>query len=248
MKVGIIIIGSLLWDENRGKDLEYRKNWRHENLDLKNKIHCKLPVRYGRKSGKGKHYTMVYTKDINYLNYGLGYLIPIQTEIKDIDEIISHAKKLSLAEGKETKSTSKCPVVKGAKEQWAVISFIFNSKLPEDTKMKFRHEWNEKTNIKFLKIDKFNEFKESIINTDGEITSFWPESIKISEQEKVNEFDLILTTCTKINVSKYPSNGDLLKDINKDDREYFFKNLQNGIITFQDFSIVHNKKTAHNTG
>jgi hypothetical protein len=57
LDTGILIIGSLLWDEDR-------QQWRDERLDLSRSELVSAPIRYGRKSGRrrGRTYTMVFSK------------------------------------------------------------------------------------------------------------------------------------------------------------------------------------------
>ena len=63
MKGAILIIGSLLWDPDKNKEIGFRKRWRDKRLIVKNKIHVKAPIRYGKLSCNEKNYTMVFSKD-----------------------------------------------------------------------------------------------------------------------------------------------------------------------------------------
>lgn len=45
---GVIIIGSLFWDDDLNTSDNLRKTWRENSLDLQNKILAKLPIRYVR--------------------------------------------------------------------------------------------------------------------------------------------------------------------------------------------------------
>lgn len=59
LNAGIRIIGSLLWDAERG-----RPAWREARLDIASMQRVTAPIRYGRLSGKGRGYTytMVFSR------------------------------------------------------------------------------------------------------------------------------------------------------------------------------------------
>ena len=65
LKGGVLIIGSLLWQDHLdevGDDI--RKNWRDNSLLLANKIQVKTPIRYGRFSDNSKIYTKLFISKI----------------------------------------------------------------------------------------------------------------------------------------------------------------------------------------
>ena len=72
LKGGVIIIGSLIWEDHLKKADNIRKNWRKQNL-LDKPVLAKVPIRYGRESQTRKHtYTMVFSKSCeNTLGQGL---------------------------------------------------------------------------------------------------------------------------------------------------------------------------------
>ena len=56
LNAGILIIGSLLWDERRGP-------WRDARLDMTSAQTATAPIRYGRLSeSRGNTYTMVFSR------------------------------------------------------------------------------------------------------------------------------------------------------------------------------------------
>lgn len=76
LKSGVIIIGSLLWQdylEREGDNI--RLNWRNSNLDMENKIPVKVPIRYGRISEKSGIPTMIYSNRMKN-KPGFGYVVP----------------------------------------------------------------------------------------------------------------------------------------------------------------------------
>ncbi|MGA2681849.1 MAG: hypothetical protein ABSF44_08630 [Candidatus Bathyarchaeia archaeon] len=85
MKGGVLVIGSLLWD-----DSENRVRWREKNLDIESKFQVYLPIRYGRLSStRNNTYTMVFSNKCYSKNYGLGkgWIIPIAAEIDSFDDL-----------------------------------------------------------------------------------------------------------------------------------------------------------------
>ena len=53
---GILIVGSLLWDERR-------EGWRRSRLDMESAELVTAPIRYGRQSEtRGNTYTMVFSR------------------------------------------------------------------------------------------------------------------------------------------------------------------------------------------
>ena len=97
MKGGVIIIGSLLWDNN----LYEREVW-WEKLDFNNKVKVLLPIRYGRSSSANRKntYSMVFStilEDTNRL--GSGYFIPFKNDISTEKEFIAEIKQFGKVEG-----------------------------------------------------------------------------------------------------------------------------------------------------
>jgi hypothetical protein len=58
IRAGVLIIGSLLWDK------EHRDSWRRSHLRLDDRVHVKVSIRYGRRSGnRGDTFTMTLSPD-----------------------------------------------------------------------------------------------------------------------------------------------------------------------------------------
>jgi len=75
MRVGILIIGSLLWDNKQ------RCDWRQSHLRLNDMVCIKVPIRYGRLSeGRGNTYTMVLGTGEDF---GDAVLVPCMATIED---------------------------------------------------------------------------------------------------------------------------------------------------------------------
>jgi hypothetical protein len=95
LKGGILIIGSLLWDNAE------RQEWRNNHLICKDKIPVPIPIRYGRIStSRHNTYTMVYSNECCSKNkVGKGWVIPIRAKIDMFIDLKSEASALGKAEG-----------------------------------------------------------------------------------------------------------------------------------------------------
>lgn len=238
-KSGVLIMGSLFWDIGNKDFPNYRKKWRQNRLNMRNAIHVKLPIRYGRKSSNG-NYTMVVSKELESKGkLGSGYLVPFKNKTLTLKGLINQAKYLSEAEGKNKNKSfdENSKFVKGGKDKWAIISVLINPNIDRIKKENVLEKWHSIVNKQNIKTQ-YLEFKIgaelSHLSQKGELLIDWIKSIDETYQDKVNQFDLLLMTATIPNIPNYPEIKELRKNISDDDRKYFFNNLRNGIFTFQD--------------
>lgn len=108
LKGGVIIIGSLFWeDENnsvKGQEEKgkFRNGWRDNNLKMKQAFAIPLPVRYGRFSSKKNRketYTMVLSKEYcKDGKMGRGLVVPFKKAISQFEDFYQQAEKLAEAE------------------------------------------------------------------------------------------------------------------------------------------------------
>lgn len=242
MKGAILIVGSLLWDPDQDDKLGFRKAWRDKRLIIKDKIHVKVPIRYGRMSGKAKkkNFTMVFSKECETENlFGTAYLVPLKNwNIRTFKGIENQARFLSEAEGSNDNKLSK-----GNKEKWGTISIMINPKIEKIKKNEILQWWKELVEKDGGLLD-HGEYKvevgdeKSVLSDKGELLINWPQTIDKTKQVIVYEIDFILATCTKSKLNKYPKIDDLHKNISNDERRYFYLNIENGITTFQDRNIL----------
>ena len=240
MKGAILIIGSLLWDPDQNDKLGSRKAWRDKRLIIKDKIHVKVPIRYGRLSGKEgkKNYTMVFSKECETENlFGTAYLVPLKNKnIRTLKGIENQARFLSKAEG--SKDNKLC---KENMKKWGTIGIMINPKIEENRKNEISEWWKELVEKDGGLLD-YGEYKvgdeKSVLSDKGEVLISWPQTIDETKQVIVNEFDFILATCTKPELEEYPNTDDLHEKILTDERKYFYLNIKNGITTFQDRNIL----------
>lgn len=230
LKSGVIIIGSLLWQDYLEKEGDnIRLNWRNSNLDLENKIPVKVPIRYGRISKKSGIPTMIYSNRMKN-RPGFGYVVPFQKKINNVEELIQETVALSVAEGMKGNYV----------RNWGVLSYLFNdnkidSNLKKEIIKLFRKRKNMDFNINEYKVSK----EKSCITKSLKLNINWLESIDPNDSEKLNQFDFLMATATK----PEPNNRlltfeDIANGVKTDnERRYFINNLGNGIITQEDFEI-----------
>lgn len=230
MKAGILIIGSLLWDK-----IDKRKKWRDTRLLLTEKIPVYAPIRYGRLSGNGKTYTMVFSSKIKVKNtMGTAYIVPLANDTNTISDLIKEAECLSYVEGKNEENR----LVKGNSIKWAVIGHIFNPNINANVKNKVQNIWTKK-----LKEADFEDFLENykviedpIISKSGNISIDWPTAVNNKAQMQIDEFDIIITTFTL--PTGYKKIDEQSKIIENDSRNYFYNNIKHKIKTFEDERIL----------
>ena len=60
LKLGILIVGSLIWDSS-----DVRGKWRAKRLNVTSRTLVSVPIRYGRRSrSRGDSYTMVFSHSL----------------------------------------------------------------------------------------------------------------------------------------------------------------------------------------
>src|SRR5271165_4553485 len=95
LNAGILIIGSLLWDERR-------QAWRDSRLDMTSAQTVTAPIRYGRRSEtRGNTYTMVFSR---VCKAGQGTVVRCVHPVSSVDDLISEAEHLWAAEHNATVS------------------------------------------------------------------------------------------------------------------------------------------------
>lgn len=230
LKGGVIIIGSLFWQDYLHKPGDnVRVNWRNTYLDIKNKIPVKVPIRYGRVSTKsGSIPTMVFSNKMKR-KPGFGYVIPFNQRIQHAEEMVAACNALCTAEG----------INEGFIANWGVLGYMINkSRMGKDPTKAIKKIFKDRV-TKFLVVNEYKIGREkSCISKSLELTIPWVEPISGNDQSKIDEFDFLLATATKPTTPS-PAIQKIAQLIKSDTvRKYFMNNIENGIITQEDFSIV----------
>lgn len=228
----VLIIGSLWWDNSE------REQWRNTRLAKEQKILVFAPIRYGRKSLGEKRkntYTMVFSSDCYSKEMGKALLVPFKNKIKNLDELIIEAKKLWKAEGGVENRIS---------GTWGAVGLLVNSdsnfptEIVDGWKSFYKGQEPEwKPDFKAIG----NEA--ASLSDNGILMLQWIEDV---ENNKAVDFDFILATATLPNVGEYPTPEEIAQAcLDNQYTDYFDKNQDHGITTFQDneiLKLIHSKK------
>jgi hypothetical protein len=228
LRGGVLIIGSLLWD-----DKENRARWREDNLDIESKFQVYLPIRYGRQSStRNNTYTMVFSNKCYSKNYGLGkgWIVPIVAEIHSFDELKQEASKIGKTEGFED----------GFSSSWGVVAIKFNPY--KKTMLSLEKEWISLIASKLSRhqLPMTNlKTEKAAVDSKGFLSIRWPQVTNPGNQ--IEDVDFLLSTVTKSTFYKgrYPTIYQIANSMKKSNYyDYFLRNRENGIITFQDQRIL----------
>lgn len=231
LRGGSLIIGSLYWQDylkEEGDDI--RKNWRNSNLNMNSVIDVPVAIRYGRFSGsekkKNQTYTMVFDSKLPVMNYGIGKVVPFTKNIDTITELLEKAKSMSYAEGMGDDY-----LIKGS-TAWCVCGISFNPEFNAKHKEEILENW------KSAMLENKNGYSEFLKNSNNYGLSQYGEFL-FDFPGEASELDLLIAMATKpknragvmnltiTEISRFVSN-----------RNYFFRNIESGISTFQDNDVI----------
>ena len=237
LKIGVIIIGSLLWENT-----EERINWR-KNLDISKKQFIKLPIRYGRQSNQNRHgtYSMVFSNETNISTLiGQGVVIPFKNLISSKAEFNEVMLQLSEAEGISNQYICK---------SWGTVSIILNPFIIDEKRDQIDEYWTDLVTITKQSLN--NSAREPRIEKFGEdsevksIDENWKLTLNLHKQfsTELNIFDALIATSNAVKlqeeINKYPTVKQIAKAIYDNQYfEYFLNNTANSIRTFQDRKIA----------
>ena len=220
LKGGVIIIGSLLWDNAK------RCEWRRSSLeDLETKVAVPLKIRYGRLSGTNRchTYTMIFS---NHPTTGLGqgYVVGFKRKIESEEMLSEEVIALAKAEGTWTGEERF--------KNWGVVGLLANESKPNSEAIKLlwarlfqQHKPTGYDHSQYRIGD-----ERPVITNDG--------FLHLEPTFEMNDFDFLLATPTLPNPKRALTPrevGD--KMIKQNYRLYFNENIANNITTFQDDEI-----------
>jgi len=225
LNAGILIIGSLLWDKDR-------QGWRDARLNINQSELVSAPIRYGRKSGKrrGYTYTMVFSQRAPA---GHARIVRCSHAITSTDDLISEALHLWEAEALAL-NTGRIAA------SWGCVALLGNPerKIPDDLSKAWaqRVEREQSYGNASQAVDEGR-----LISNAGLLQIDWP--LHVEDGAPV-DLDLLLVTANDPTLTgtplSYPSVETIANAWNaaaREHAEYFWKNTDNGITTFQDDEI-----------
>ncbi len=235
LNTGILIIGSLLWDEER-------QAWRNARLDMTSVQTVTAPIRYGRLScSRGKTYTMVFSR---LCASGQAKVVNCSHRVSSFDDLNTEAECLWKAEYLKAKQGR-------IAKDWGCVALRCNPerKIPEN----LLTGWADRVRREAGYGHVSQTPEEGVLVTkDGLLQIAWPRLVEGGEPVQL---DLLLATANDPTLTATPPSYPNVETITKawnvaagEHVEYFWKNLDNGILTFQDNEIrglLHPRDQAH---
>lgn len=224
---GIVIIGSLLWDSERG-----RPAWRDARLNMTSVQTVTAPIRYGRLSGKGRGctYTMVFSR---LAKTGHAKVVRCLRAVSTAADLIAEAEALWKAEQPSAAAGR-------IADYWGCVVLLCNPdrKLPEE----LLKAWAERVagEPNYGNVTQ-TEDEGRLIDENGLLLIDWPRCVDTGE---LVQLDFLLGTANDPEISAtrpdYPDVATIAGAWNaaaSKHTEYFWRNGENGICTFQDAEI-----------
>lgn len=211
MKAGVLIIGSLLWD-----DTPHRIAWRSSRLVMDRKMQVTAPIYYGRQSEtRDNTFTMTFAVGGQL---GQAILVPCRRDSSDINALLDEARALWKAE-----SMNAQPGSIGA--TWGCVGALFRDSLATSS---LASKWT-------AEFGKRNISPVPPVEETGLLNIPW---IKIASNE-LADIDLILATATRAETSRptLESVADAWVQQSNGHERYFFNNVRHGIRTPNDLLI-----------
>ncbi len=228
LNAGILIIGSLLWDSEQG-----RPAWRSARLDTgtASTQTVTAPIRYGRLSeSRGNTYTMVFSR-----RAGAGH-----AKVRRCVHTISTPADLNAEAEALWKAEQPSATSGRIASEWGCVALLCNPdrKVPKD----LLKAWSERVGgePEYGTVTQTEE-EGRLIDENGQLLIDWPKCVDTGE---LVQLDLLLLTANDPKISathpNYPDVATIARAWNaapSKHAEYFWKNADNGICTFQDEEI-----------
>ncbi|MFA0964945.1 hypothetical protein AB9P05_24265 [Roseivirga sp. BDSF3-8] len=221
LKGGVMVVGSLLWDER-----PVRQKWRRECLlPAENKVPVTVRIRYGRQSvSRQNTYTMVLCNHPTTLP-GQAYGLPFNQPVTDFEDLKRQAFAMAVAEGVAPEDEPALCRPHGA------VGLLINPAVPDEQAEGLRAGWRSLYNAYNLDISDYQIGDEPpVINESGLLQIDWTPGM--------DAFDLLIAT-PMVPLPKRiltPPEISLCMKENRF-RDYFDLNCHHEISTYQDIDI-----------
>ena len=226
LKAGVLIIGSLLWDLEKG-----RPAWRDARLVRASAQAVTAPIRYGRLSeSRDDTYTMVFSR---HCKDGHAKLIPCSHDVSSLADLVAEAEHLWKAEQPSAKAGR-------IATDWGCVALVCNPerKIPDEV----IRGWA----VRVAREPEYGRVSQTaeegvLVSGDGLLRIDWP---RLVEDGSSAQLDLLLVTANEPTLCgkplTYPSAETIANAWNAAESshaEYFWKNAEYGIRTFEDDEI-----------
>jgi hypothetical protein len=229
LSIGILIIGSLYWDD------EGRENWRQWRLKDDRKWLVSVPIRYGRISSKRDcTYTMIFSR-LAPENFGRAIVIECQRPVKSVDDLMDEARWLWSAERGDVPKNQSVPLPSATSADWGRVALLArpsgciapnSSRAPESDRRVVSEYWTKHAGSGDVEL---------LVTDEGCLDLDWPEHADGSGPVTL---DLLLATTNRPN-DRDPTAKTIADAWNqRGHRNYFDENRTAGIGTFQDPEIL----------
>ena len=225
-KGGVIIIGSLLWDNSA------RYEWRKSSLQtLETRVPVSIKIRYGRESGKQRFhtYTMIFSNHPT-TELGQGCIIGFKQNIENKEMLKEQAIALAKAEGIWTNEK---PFLG---RNWGAVGLLVNENKANADWIKsnwlqiFQENRCEQSPYQFNHTQYSIDKELPVIDKYGFLQIDWP--------PEMDDFDFLLATPTTPKPNRALTAREIAERmIEKSYRIYFDNNIEFNITTFQDDEI-----------
>lgn len=226
--VGILIIGSLIWDKR-----EHRESWRRDRLQVGPGIPVSAPIRYGRISQeRSKTYTMVFSNELLPSRLGWALVVPCRCTVSTVDQLVSEAEALWAAE------QSKLSIQRAISATWGAVGLLLNPKQTALHDMKAG--WSLRVEAERQRYEGFRHAanEQPAVGPDGILSIPWPSP----ESGAPLNVDVLLATATVpcLNNGSYATPQVIADAWNRAPKEqrYFDENRRVGITTADDYRIM----------
>jgi hypothetical protein len=227
LNAGVLIIGSLLWDDDPAREV-----WRRERLAMDSTITVTAPIRYGRRSGvrRGRTYTMVFSRSAQA---GRVKVVRCSRAITSCDDLIAEALRLWEAEELSV-NTGRIAA------NWGCVALLCNPERQISPDLAEAWARRIKDEQGYGNVRQTAD-EGQLISEDGLLQIGWPCCV---QGGAAVDLDLLLVTANDPTLTgtplSYPSVATIVDAWNRaaqEHAEYFWKNTDNGITTFQDDEI-----------
>jgi hypothetical protein len=224
---GVIIIGSLLWEDSDG-----RNDWRRACLKpVDERRSAPLKICYGRKSRKRDcTYTMIFSNH-QTTELGRGFIVAFLKSIESFEALKEQALELAKAEGIWKREPALLA------NEWGAVGLLLNPEFErkDDAKAEMiRSRWTETFRQYSRQFDHSQhrvENEQPIIDECG--------FLKIEWIAEMNDFHFLIGTPTVPDPKRPLEEKEIAQRmIVNEYRTYFDENRKSGISTFQDEGIL----------